>query len=155
MVWIAAAFIIIGAGLQIAGVLVVVISLRDAARALRAYETRPQLIYVPGLEQEISFGIPTVSGGVPLNIEQRVERLEAQLQTGLDKRDRELRRDVEDQIKDATTAIEGTIGRETKDLAAFVTDNLRGERGPTLTGVRLLVLGLVAATVGGVLSLYA
>lgn len=145
----ASVLLVTGAGFEAAGFVIAFLDLRDTRRRFAEHLRRAQVIEVGGLELKLGIPSPTVIGGQPPTIGERLDRLETELQRmrqeSAKQRD-ELRAELQRKLQDAVAGVSRAREREDEELRKLVQGVLVKGIPLRRIGVGFFVLGLILAT---------
>ena len=145
---------VLGAGLELAGLGFVVWEVRSDARRIRAYAQRPITVRVhQAVAAMTSSGSIEVTGGREPTIEEKVARLEqaiSELRESLTDLPGQLREELHREISDAAKQVEKTLKDDQKAIEQLFTDTNTGLRA---WGVGLFFFGLALQTAANVWSM--
>jgi hypothetical protein len=148
--------IVLGGALEVAGVVTVVVELRDSRRRLQAYMHRPQNVYITPAYMSFTATSPTVVTTPEPTIDTRVQRLEdglAALRDTVEEMPTKIKSELRADVSEASQRTSASILDQLRPLATLIVDELNAHRGVQVLGVVLIVAGIAASTAGGVLAL--
>jgi hypothetical protein len=146
-----------GAALELVGILLVVLDVREARRQARAVTQREQIIRPLGIAHERGIArAGTVIGGRQPSIDERVTRLEQQLRGLREEMEYRVDRITETVRADLADLVAGSAadaeGRD-RQLRQFLADQLDAGIGRRVLGAVLFGVGLLLQTVANVIGI--
>jgi hypothetical protein len=148
--------IVLGGALEVAGVVTVVVELRDSRRRVQAYLHRPQTVYLTPAYMSVTVPSPTVVTTPAPPIDTRVQRLEdglAALRDTVEEMPTKIKSELRTDVSEASQRTSASIQDQLRPLATLIVDELNAHRGVQILGVVLIVAGIATSTAGGVLAL--
>jgi hypothetical protein len=146
-----------GATLELLGVLLVVLDVREARSQARAVTQREQIIRPLGIAHERDIArAGTVIGGKPPSIDERVTRLEGQVSALREEMEDRIHRITETVRTDLADLVSGTAAdaeRRDTQLRQFLADQLDAGIGRRVLGAGLFGLGLLLQTAANVIGI--
>jgi hypothetical protein len=157
--WLATSLLIVGVGLELAGLLILIRDISRGRRAMERFLHRTQIARPLGADSAVSFGFPTATVSGELTVQERLAALEHQvaaLNRHLEETKQSLRAEWTDRISTVVATVAEGIRDQFEALAQLsLGDDPEKEQRWRRRGAWSLVLGLLAQTAANVLGLWA